>query len=129
MQEAGIGNVTEQQTTIAKIRELELSLHRPEVRASRERVGRLLADDFMEFGSSGRVYDKRTIIDVLAQETGETPPPAAEDFAVRFLSDTIALATYRTLRPTRQILRCSVWRQDAEGWRMIFHQGTPTNGA
>ncbi|WP_370676935.1 DUF4440 domain-containing protein [Pleomorphomonas sp. PLEO] len=46
-------------------RSLERTLHRPEVRRSPETVGALLADDFIEFGSSGTVYDKASIIEAL----------------------------------------------------------------
>ncbi|MBI1210787.1 MAG: DUF4440 domain-containing protein [Alphaproteobacteria bacterium] len=114
--------------TISEIRELELSLHRLDVRTSRERVEQLLADDFTEFGRSGRIYDKRMIVDLLAQETSDTPPAVAE-FEARFLSEAIVLVTYRAIRAAEQTLRCSIWRRESAGWRMTFHQGTPIPGA
>ena len=40
---------------IDRFRALEQALHRPDVRGSREAVNAILADDFREFGSSGRV--------------------------------------------------------------------------
>lgn len=115
----------DQQAATAEIRQLELSLHRADVRGSRERVDQLLADDFMEFGKSGSVYDKCLLIEVLAQERGGSPQLSVEDFAVRFLSETIALATYRATAPSRRTLRSSIWRHESSGWRMTFHQGTP----
>ncbi len=48
---------------------LETLLLKPEVRSSREELGKLLADDFVEFGSSGSVYRKS---DTLASLTTTT---------------------------------------------------------
>src|ERR1700704_331719 len=53
-----------------EIRSLEEALHRPEVRRSREAVEGLLAEGFVEFGSSGTIYQREQIIDLLAQEDG-----------------------------------------------------------
>jgi hypothetical protein len=47
----------------------------PSVRASPDQVARLLADEFIEFGSSGRVFDKRQIIELLQQEQGRANQP------------------------------------------------------
>jgi hypothetical protein len=116
--------MTDQHATIAKLRELELSLHRPDVRASRERVGQLLTDDFVEFGRSGTVYDKSLLLDLLARENGSAQPPPVSEFAVRFLAPDVALVTYRALAPKRETLRSSIWRREGSGWRMTFHQGT-----
>ena len=41
---------------VAQLWALEEDLLKPEVRKSADRVGRLLADEFIEFGSSGRVF-------------------------------------------------------------------------
>jgi hypothetical protein len=116
---------------VALIRELELSLHRESVRASREKLDQLLADDFVEFGSSGRIYDRQQIVDALLhEEVGRSEPPAVHDFVVRFLSDEVALATYRAVRreagATFETLRCSIWRFAGASWRIAFHQGTPS---
>ena len=50
------------------LRKLEESMARPEIRRSPEDLARLLADDFREFGGSGRVFDKRQIIDALQNQ-------------------------------------------------------------
>jgi len=55
------------------VRGLEEQLLRPDVRRSPTAVAELLADEFVEFGSSGRVLDKRQIIDVLRGETTRSP--------------------------------------------------------
>ncbi|HWE87736.1 MAG TPA: nuclear transport factor 2 family protein [Terracidiphilus sp.] len=113
----------------AQLRRLEESLLDPAVRRDEERLRLMLTDDFLEFGSSGRVWTRKTIIELLATEKNFFPP-AIEDFECSLISDKVALVTYRTLRSDSKTgehlesLRCSIWtRQDGE-WRMRFHQGT-----
>jgi len=103
------------------------------VRGSAEQVGRLLADDFVEFGSSGYAYDKQQIIEALQQEK---PDPALRisltEFAARRLAPGIFLVTYRTTwdagadEPGRSRLRSSIWKLIDGRWQMVFHQGTPS---
>ena len=95
----------------------------PEVRANPSRVRQLLHDDFLEFGSTGRVYNKKVLLDMLRHERPSTV--VIRDFAVRQLASDTALVTYRTVgRSGQEARRSSVWiRQDGE-WRMVFHQGT-----
>ncbi len=113
----------------ARILALEADLLRPEVRASRERLDELLADDFVEFGSSGRRWDKRACIEAcLARPAGDYEMDA---FELRMLGPEFALATYRLVRKEQgrrtPSLRCSIWCLQAGRWRMLFHQGTPVS--
>ena len=115
-------------TTEAQLRHLEEQLLQPQVRASRERLAELLADDFIEFGSSGKVFDKKKVIAGLAKET--PTKLSLSKFAVTMLADNIALVTYRAARSAGrgrrpvQSLRSSVWRLREGNWQMVFHQGT-----
>jgi len=117
-------------TTTAHLRALEQQLLQPSTRSSPEAVAALLADDFREFGSSGRIYTKHDTIAALAAESSSTI--ALEDFACQLLSPTIALVTYRSHRvagpdmPAVSALRSSVWVHRDERWQMLFHQGTRT---
>jgi hypothetical protein len=106
-----------------EIRELEMRLLAPSVRAARAYLEPLISDDFVEFGSSGRVYDKSKTIAVLNTELeGRPEPPAVSELRVLMLGAGAALVTYRC-GPS---LRSSVWRREALGWRVVFHQGTPS---
>jgi len=111
-------------------RSLEQRLHRSEIRSMREAVNELLADGFLEFGSSGRVYNKLTTMEALAAETVTSPPPEVFDFSVISISPDAVLVTYRSFRhPTeksagRQTLRSSIWKSIDGRWQMLFHQGT-----
>lgn len=105
--------------------ELELRLMDPAFRKDRSEVSALLAEDFREFGSSGRVWSREAILDELATETAYAAP-VVEDFALRILAPAIALVTYRTVRPDCAVtsLRSSLWIDRTQGWQVLFHQGT-----
>lgn len=51
-----------------ELRTLEEKLLQPDFRRNRAAVAELLADDFREFGSSGRTWDKQQILDKLESE-------------------------------------------------------------
>ena len=112
------------------LRSLEEHLLNPTVRRDSVAVAALLADDFIEFGGSGRVFDKASILEDLKNEP---PRPASRltDFAIRELSPTIILATYRATRfnaegqPISESRRSSIWAHVNGQWQITFHQGTP----
>jgi hypothetical protein len=98
------------------------------VRRNRARVAALLADDFEEFGSSGRVWSRELIIESLACE--DNLPIAIKDFKCDRIAEGFALVTYRSVRTDSQsgkqsmALRSSIWIEKSGEWRMRFHQGT-----
>lgn len=101
-----------------EIRGVEQQLLTAEVRGSAEALDRLVSDQFVEFGNSGRIYSKA---DVIAQMLGAPNVQVdVSDFQVLALAEDVALATYRTPRS----LRSSVWRREGTQWRCVFHQGT-----
>lgn len=107
------------------VRALELRLLDPAVRRDRAAVDRLLHPEFVEFGASGRVWDKASVLESLSADTG--PSPTVSGLRSERLSGDAVLVTYRAQRPgATASLRASVWLRDAEGWRVRFHQGTPT---
>lgn len=122
---------TMEQTTAEMIITLECSLHRREIRTNPEAVKRLLSGDFIEFGSSGRIFDRQTTVASLAAEV-PTDGSALQvsDFVVKTLCEGVILVTYRSNRPPtdaqaeRQTLRSSIWKRIDNRWQMVFHQGT-----
>lgn len=114
----------------AHLKACEQALLDPAVRRDRGRVSELLAEDFLEFGSSGRVWTREQILELL--ETENFRPPAMEDFKCAFMAEGVALATYRTVRTDPQTgeravtLRSSLWTEEAGTWRIRFHHGTRT---
>jgi hypothetical protein len=113
----------------AHLRKLEGSLLDPAVRRDSAQVTALLAEDFEEFGASGRVWTREQILDLLATEDYQRP--AMEDFNCALIAERIALVTYRTVRSDphsgerTMTLRSSLWTEQSGRWRVRFHQGTP----
>ena len=113
-----------------KLFELETSLHTRQVRSSREVASQLLADEFIEFGSSGRVFDKPAIIASMMNDANY-PQIAVDEFATRDLAPDVVLVTYIASRPATlfwpravRSLRSSIWKLFGDRWQMVFHQGT-----
>ncbi len=112
----------------AHLRGCEESLLDPAVRRDGARVAALLAEDFQEFGASGRVWTLEQIAELLTTETYQ--PPVMEDFNCRPIAEGVALVTYRSVRIDPRTgqrvatLRSSLWTLESGEWRMRFHQGT-----
>jgi len=115
--------VTPDAELVALLLRRELQLMDPVFRRDRSAVASLLAEGFREFGASGRVWNRETILELMATEP-EFDPPAVEEFAVQMIATDVALATYRAVRPHGTSLRSSLWIQERGAWKMIFHQGT-----
>lgn len=113
---------------VEELLELERKLVDPDLRSTPEKLAPLLADDFMEFGSSGHAYDKKRILFLLRRQI--PIQLSIEEFRVIPLSDSAALVTYRagteSTRTTaaRYSLRSSLWVLRHGAWQMLFHQGT-----
>lgn len=108
--------------------ELERKLLDPELRRNPEKLAHLLADDFIEFGSSGHSLDKKRILFLLRKQT--PADLAIEEFRVIEIAPSSALVTYRAstestrVSAARYSLRSSLWMQRNGSWQMVFHQGT-----
>jgi hypothetical protein len=95
----------------------------PEARRDPARMRELLHDEFVEFGSTGRVYNKRAVLDMLKGE--KRSEVVIREFAVRQLASDTALVTYRSVGESGQeARRSSVWLRTDGTWKMAFHQGT-----
>jgi hypothetical protein len=102
----------------------ELLLHDPAVRADPGRVRGLLHPDFVELGTSGRIWDGKAIVEALAAESAPAQRRAVDIVPVSLGVDTVLL-TYRIDDLERASLRSSVWLRNTDGeWLLRFHQGT-----
>ena len=120
--------MTENDSIEEHLKELEQRLLKPEVRKSAAEVGALLADDFKEFVSTGQIYNKAQIIELL--QKAPTADSALTDFKTLMLAPDVALATFFYSReathdrPAAKSIRSSVWKRIDGRWQMVFHQGT-----
>ena len=96
----------------------------PRVRRDAAAVRSLLHDDFREFGASGAVWDRQSI--VLATSGDPTGGVAMQEIrTVRLGPDTIML-TYTAQRARKASLRTSIWMRSGADWLLLHHQGTPS---
>ena len=117
-------------TLLSELQALEVELHHPGVRCSRERLEQLLHPDFYEVGRSGRTYTRVTVTDHLAVQESQ-PVMESGAFALLELAPGVALLTYRSAFADSErglsyhALRSSLWVRTSSGWQMRYHQGTP----
>lgn len=116
---------------LERLRQFETDLHRTATRRNQVRLETLLHPDFEEFGRSGRRHSRDEVLREFVNEE-ELAPVHAQDFELREINGGIALLTYRSAHVDsagnlyRHTLRSSLWVQTASGWKIRFHQGTPT---
>ena len=106
---------------------LENKLLSAAVRKSAEEIAQLLADDYLEYGSSGKVYNKKDTIEALQSEP--VIEISAHDFNVKLLTPEVALVRYIAVKKDKTIidassLRSSLWKKTGENWQIVFHQGS-----
>lgn len=116
------------QRVMAELHSSETRLLDSAVRCAPDQLDALLTDDFVEFGSSGRVFTKHeTMVELAAQSPTQVD---IADFQVRLLAPGVALVTYRSIASSRpgetatQARRSSIWVKHGGEWQMTFHQGT-----
>jgi hypothetical protein len=101
---------------------LEESLFHPDRAADRTKLIPLFAEEYKEFCTTGRVFNRQQVIDALLKS--EPRPATIHHFNVERLADNVALATYRATTPIAVSHRSSLWVFRDNRWQLLFHQGT-----
>ena len=114
---------------VTDVLQFERELQTAECRRDRARVGALLAEDFMEVGSSGRVWDRPSALELLGGQTGGEAVIEVHDLTGRIIGDGFIMVRWDSDRGGRRSRRTSLWRRDPAGWRLVYHQGTPIGGS
>ncbi len=107
---------------------LEQKLVQPTVRESASECGKILGTDFIEYCSSGYLYQ---------YQPNDTFPAGnckweIVDFEIRVLDPNWVHATYKAIehnnaaKGMKYTLRSSLWQRSRGAWKLVFHQGTPT---
>jgi len=113
------------------LRTAEVALHESSTRHDPSKVEALLHDSFLEFGRSGVCCDRTEVLESLASQKSDSQI-LSQDFAITSLSADVALLTYRSANVdaagtvSKYTLRASVWMRTPDGWKLRFHQGTPS---
>jgi hypothetical protein len=109
---------------VAEVLELERELQTAECRRDRARVSALLAEDFIEVGASGRVWDCASTLGLLGEESGDDAVIEVRHLTGRVIGDGFVMAHWDSHRGGRRARRTSLWRRESSGWRLVHHQGT-----
>jgi inorganic pyrophosphatase len=109
---------------------LEESLLDCKVRNNPFELYKYISSDFIEFTSSGKKY-RYTKGDSFANKSDPQIQYAMSDFETRRISADCYLVLYSiTLHTYNNAIsissnRSSIWKNDGQAWKVIFHQGTP----
>ncbi|HXZ85108.1 MAG TPA: DUF4440 domain-containing protein [Myxococcota bacterium] len=113
----------------AVLRELlqrEPLFHRRELGLTRRDFERMTASCYWEVGASGRRYGREFVLDTLErryesphEEVWEVEDPHCLEIA----ADNY-LFTYTLIQGERVTRRATIWRRTADGWQIVYHQGT-----
>ncbi len=115
-------------TLTETIKRLEKSLHKPGFRKNPVKLNKIIADEFIEIGKSGKIWNKTAIIDALKNEI--STEITMTDFVLSVLSENLVLVIYTAHQITKDgssesnSMRSSIWKLFGNDWKMIFHQGT-----
>ncbi len=101
--------------------------HHPELGTTPEDLDRQAAAEFEEVGASGRRYSREfVLVTVHDRMTRGIPDPPWElgGFHCVALGPGTYLLTYDLQEVERLTRRATVWRRTADGWEVVYHQGT-----
>ncbi|QHC22802.1 DUF4440 domain-containing protein [Streptomyces sp. GS7] len=105
--------------------------HRPEFGTTRADFAAMTAPDFWETGASGQRYDRAYVLDALEERHRDPPVEEWEtsEFSCRELAADVYLLTYTLVLDGRMSRRATIWQQDPDGWKVVYHQGTVVQGS
>ena len=112
---------------LAELSAHEPIFHRPEAGTARADLERMTVEDYWETGASGRRYSRKTVLDELKRRFSMPHDDVweARDFWCRRLAEDTYLLTYTLLQDKRRLTRrATIWKRTAEGWKIVYHQGT-----
>ena len=105
----------------------EQDLLDPACRKNPDLLAALLAEEMIEVGSDGCLYEYEEILTALQKE--DAIPRQLSDFQARVLTPAIIQTIYIAEKRNKdghiqKSLRTSLWKKYPDGWKMIFHQGS-----
>jgi hypothetical protein len=115
-----------QKRVFEALRDREPVFHHPKLGTSKADYERMTVEDFWEVGASGRIYDRRQVIDILMKRYAEPFEDAfrLEGCKCRRLSMETWLFTYTLHQGDRVSRRATIWQQSGNDWKIVYHQGT-----
>jgi|GEM_PF-2394692 len=113
-------NMENKNELFSRLQILEEELLNSEVRASKERLNELIADEFVEFGTSGKQYDKQMVLKDLPSEKGSYLVTAS-DFAFNEIEPGLVEITYQSV-----LIHCGMdtWQRGAKPAQLVSQNGS-----
>ena len=110
-----------------ELRRREPIFHTPDFGATQIDFENAMAPEYWEVGASGRRYSREFILRTL-----ELSPPVdadaagwrCSDYGLRRLAPDTYLFTYTLRQGERTTRRATIWQSTANGWHILYHQGT-----
>ncbi len=110
----------------AILQQLEEELWLERTRFDRKYMEKILADDFFEFGRSGRIHNRENCLSHASGTIDAVIP--LPNLAIRLLTADVAQVTYDSEvaygSNVEKSRRSSIWSKTNEQWQLRFHQGT-----
>lgn len=100
--------------------------HRPEFGTTRADFELMTEATFWEVGASGRRYGRQYVLDELERRYANQSKDdwQTHDFHCLEIAADNYLLTYTLNQGGRLTRRSTIWRRTAEGWKIVYHQGT-----
>ncbi len=104
----------------------ELIFHRPPRGTTRADLERMTEATFREVGASGRRYSRECVLEVLEKRAAKRVEDTwqTRDFHLLEIAADNYLLTYTLIQSVRVTRRSTIWRRTAQGWKIVYHQGT-----
>lgn len=119
-------------SAIAEAINAERALLEHEVRTDRSALERLLDPQFTEIGKSGRLWTRNEMLTAISTlnfnehwHSSTTAAITTSNMRGCLLAPGVVHLTYVSHVSEQDARRSSIWRATSDGWRIVFHQGTP----
>lgn len=119
---------------LEELKRREPIFHQPEFGRTRADLEAMTDPRFWEVGASGRRYSREFCIATVVERHSRSQPDVREWEAVDFHCTRISadsyLLTYTLIEEgARTTRRSTIWQSAADGWRILYHQGTVVEDA
>ncbi len=118
---------------LADLKKREPIFHHPsEFGRTKEDILSMTCDEFWEVGASGTSYSRDYVVELLLERYSNPDYEdiwETKDFDCLEIAPDNYLLTYILLQRERVSRRATIWRRTADGWKILYHQGTKIHKA
>jgi len=117
---------TKMADVLDELKQREPIFHRPEFGTTRADFESMTETTFWEVGASGECYSREYVLEELDKRSRNQAEDSwqTRDFRCQEIASNNYLLTYTLVQGTRVTRRSTIWRRTAQGWKIVYHQGT-----